>query len=69
MMWFTIVWLICPGGVPRTSTLALNKATLPLLVKIADQGYEKIPKRKQNLLAGLNLFKGAITCKGVAGCI
>jgi alanine dehydrogenase len=55
-----------PGGVPRTSTLALNKATLPLLVKIADQGYEKILKENKNYLAGLNLFKGAITCKGVA---
>ena len=55
-----------PGGVPRTSTLALNKATLPLLVKIADQGYEKILKENKNYLAGLNVFKGAITCKGVA---
>ena len=27
-----------PGGVPRTSTMALNKATLPLLLKLADQG-------------------------------
>jgi alanine dehydrogenase len=55
-----------PGGVPRTSTLALNKATLPLLVKIADQGYEKTLKENKNYLAGLNVFKGAITCKGVA---
>ena len=30
-----------PGGVPRTSTMALNKATLPLLLKLADQGYKK----------------------------
>jgi alanine dehydrogenase len=55
-----------PGGVPRTSTFALNKATLPLLVKIADQGYEKTLKENKNYLAGLNVFKGAITCKGVA---
>jgi alanine dehydrogenase len=55
-----------PGGVPRTSTLALNKVTLPLLVKIADQGYEKTLKENKNYLAGLNVFKGAITCKGVA---
>ena len=55
-----------PGGVPRTSTLALNKATLPLLVKIADQGYEKTLKENKNYLAGLNVFKGAITCQGVA---
>ena len=55
-----------PGGVPRTSTIALNKAILPLLVKIADQGYEKTLKENKNYLAGLNVFKGVITCKGVA---
>ncbi len=55
-----------PGGVPRTSTMALNKATLPLLIKIADEGYEKTLKENKNYLAGLNVFKGNITCKGVA---
>ena len=55
-----------PGGVPRTSTMALNKATLPLLMKIADQGYEKTLKEDKNYLAGLNVFKGKITCKGVS---
>ena len=55
-----------PGGVPRTSTMALNKATLPLLIKIADQGYEKTLKEDKNYLAGLNIFKGNVTCKGVA---
>ena len=35
-----------PGGVPRTSTIALNKATLPLLIKLADQGYKKTLTRK-----------------------
>ena len=55
-----------PGGVPRTSTMALNKATLPLLIKIADQGYKKTLLGNKNFLAGLNVFKGKITCKGVA---
>ena len=55
-----------PGGVPRTSTMALNKATLPLLIKIADQGYKKTLLENDNFLAGLNVFKGKITCKGVA---
>ncbi len=55
-----------PGGVPRTSTMALNKATLPLLIKIADQGYKKTLLANKNFLAGLNIFKGKITCKGVA---
>ena len=30
-----------PGGVPRTSTIALNNATLPYLIKIANDGYAK----------------------------
>ena len=55
-----------PGGVPRTSTMALNKATLPLLIKMADQGYKKALLGDKNFLAGLNVFKGKITCKGVA---
>ena len=55
-----------PGGVPRTSTMALNKATLPLLVKLADQGYKKTLKEDKNYLAGLNIYKGKVTCKGVA---
>ncbi len=55
-----------PGGVPRTSTMALNKATLPLLIKLADTGYKKTLKENKNYLAGLNIFKGQITYKGVA---
>jgi alanine dehydrogenase len=55
-----------PGGVPRTSTMALNKATLPMLIKLADQGYQKTLKENKNYLAGLNVFKGEITYKGVA---
>ena len=55
-----------PGGVPRTSTMALNKATLPMLIKLADQGYEKTLRENRNYLAGLNVFKGQITYKGVA---
>ncbi len=55
-----------PGGVPRTSTMALNKATLPLLIKLADQGYKKTLMENDNYLAGLNICKGKITFKGVA---
>jgi alanine dehydrogenase len=55
-----------PGGVPRTSTMALNKATLPLLIKLADQGYKKTLKEDKNFLAGLNIYKGKITYKGVS---
>ena len=55
-----------PGGVPRTSTLALNKAILPFLSKLADKGYEKAFKEDKNFLAGLNIFKGQVTYKAVA---
>ena len=55
-----------PGGVPRTSTMALNKATLPLLLKLADQGYKKTLTENKNFLSGLNVFKGKITFKGVS---
>ena len=55
-----------PGGVPRTSTMALNKATLPLLIKLADQGYKKTLKENKNYLAGLNVYRGKITYKGVS---
>ena len=55
-----------PGGVPRTSTLALNKATLPFLSKLAKDGYKKTLKNDPNFLAGLNVHKGSVTYKAVA---
>ncbi len=55
-----------PGGVPRTSTFALNQATLPYLVKLANKGYQKALKEDKNFLAGLNVFKGQVTYKAVA---
>ena len=55
-----------PGGVPRTSTLALNNATLPFLVKLANKGYQKSLAEDKNFLAGLNVYKGQVTYKAVA---
>ncbi len=55
-----------PGGVPRTSTIALNKATLPYLVKLANSGYQKALSEDKNFLAGLNVHKGHVTYKAVA---
>ena len=55
-----------PGGVPRTSTIALNKATLPYLVKLANKGYQKALSEDKNFLAGLNVCKGQVTYKAVA---
>ena len=55
-----------PGGVPRTSTIALNNATLPFLSKLAKDGYQKALKEDLNFLAGLNVHKGSVTYKAVA---
>ena len=55
-----------PGGVPRTSTIALNKATLPYLSRLANKGYQKALKEDQNFLAGLNIYKGQVTYKAIA---
>ncbi len=55
-----------PGGVPRTSTIALNKATLPYLIKLANKGYQKALSEDKNFLAGLNVCKGQVTYKAVA---
>ena len=55
-----------PGGVPRTSTIALNKATLPFLSKLAQDGYHKALKDDPNFLAGLNVYKGQVTYKAIA---
>jgi alanine dehydrogenase len=55
-----------PGGVPRTSTLALNNATLPFLVKLANKGYQRALGEDKNFLAGLNVHKGDVTYKAVA---
>ena len=55
-----------PGGVPRTSTIALNKVTLPYLVKLANRGYQKALSEDKNFLAGLNVHKGNVTYKAVA---
>jgi alanine dehydrogenase len=55
-----------PGGVPRTSTLALNKATLPFLSKLAKEGCKKALMSDSNFMAGLNIYKGNVTYKAVA---
>ena len=55
-----------PGGVPRTSTIALNNATLPFLSKLAKNGYQKALQDDPNFLAGLNIYKGNVTYKAVA---
>ncbi|RUO25880.1 alanine dehydrogenase [Aliidiomarina minuta] len=53
-----------PGGVARTSTIALNNATLPYGIALANHGLEAMRNNK-NLLDGLNMHKGKITYKAI----
>ncbi|SIQ22652.1 L-alanine dehydrogenase [Aeromonas sp. RU39B] len=55
-----------PGAVARTSTFALNNATLPYIIKLADKGWKAALKEDRHLLAGLNVLDGRLTCKEVA---
>ncbi|VAW10644.1 Alanine dehydrogenase [hydrothermal vent metagenome] len=54
-----------PGAVPRTSSFALNNATLPFGLAIADHGLDAI-KQNPHLLNGLNVHKGKVTNTAVA---
>ena len=55
-----------PGGVARTSTMALTNATLPFAVTIANKGAKQALLDDAHLLAGLNVAGGKITYKPVA---
>lgn len=55
-----------PGAVPRTSTIALEGATLPYGLMIADKGLEKAVLESQPLMKGLNVYDGKLTYKGVS---
>jgi alanine dehydrogenase len=55
-----------PGGVPRTSTFALNNATLPFVLALADKGWKKALADDAHLRNGLNVCQGHITYKAVA---
>ena len=55
-----------PGAVPRTSTMALEAATLPYGLLIASKGLEKALLENNPLLKGLNVYEGHITCQPVA---
>jgi len=55
-----------PGAVSRTSTFALNNATLGHGLKIANKGLEAAVRADTNLLPGVNCYGGHLTCKEVA---
>jgi len=55
-----------PGAVPRTSTFALNNATLPFTLQLADKGAHKAMIDNHHLLDGLNVHRGKVTYEDVA---
>jgi alanine dehydrogenase len=55
-----------PGGVPRTSTLALTNATFPYAARIAKLGWEEACRRDRALMLGLNIVDGKVVYPGVA---
>jgi alanine dehydrogenase len=55
-----------PGAVARTSTFALNNATLPFSLALADRGWRKALADDGHLRDGLNVCDGEVTYKAVA---
>ena len=55
-----------PGGVAMTSMYALNNATLPYIMKLANVGWKKALQQDVHFLAGLNVHAGKVTNKHVA---
>lgn len=55
-----------PGGLARTSTFALNNATLPFTLALADKGYRRALGEDAHFLKGLNVHEGRITFQAVA---
>ena len=55
-----------PGGVARTSTLALTSATLPYVLKLADLGWQQALAADPTFLVGLNVIDGKVTNAQVA---
>ena len=55
-----------PGGVPKTSTFALNNVTLPFAINLANKGAKQALLNDEYLLKGLNVHAGKVTYKEVA---
>ena len=58
-----------PGGVARTSTFALNNATLPYIIALADKGWKRALTEDKHLRDGLNVQGGAVTHPAVAAAL
>jgi len=55
-----------PGAVPRTAAFALNNATLPFILDLADKGPKQAMLDDHHLLNGLNVHRGKLTYSAVA---
>ncbi|MCJ8351608.1 alanine dehydrogenase [Moritella sp.] len=55
-----------PGAVAKTSTFALNNATLPYIIKLANLGWKEALIQDEHLLNGLNVIAGQVTVQDVA---
>jgi alanine dehydrogenase len=55
-----------PGAVARTSTVALNNATLPYVLALADHGWQRTLRDDEHLRNGLNICRGRVTHPAVA---
>jgi len=55
-----------PGAVARTSTFALNNATLPFTIALANKGWRQALRDDPHLRNGLNVHEGKVTCAPVA---
>jgi alanine dehydrogenase len=55
-----------PGALARTSTLALNNATLPYAAEIANKGWKKAMRENPGIKRGANVVNGKVTYEGVA---
>jgi alanine dehydrogenase len=55
-----------PGAVPHTSTFALNNATRPFILALADKGWRRAVAEDPHLRNGLNVSDGRVTCRAVA---
>jgi alanine dehydrogenase len=58
-----------PGAVPRTSTYALNNATLPFVFSLADKGWKRALADDPHLRNGLNVARGKVTHHEVAAAV
>jgi alanine dehydrogenase len=58
-----------PGAVPRTSTYALNNATLPFVLALANKGWKRALVEDEHLRNGLNVARGRITHPEVAAAL